>query len=179
MNEERRKAWQDGKPWVVVDHIIEREQSDKERAENNHKSFNVSLNKFFAWIKSLFALCLLSSCSSFQYPATAPNGGTETVAYVSLGGSSAMETAGGTRLTQNHNKSFGQGMQAATAIAAGISAAYTKNSDNALSASQAAQTTAQQANARAPTIVPPAAVAPDTTVFPLVIPPAKAVIPNP
>jgi len=85
-------------------------------------------------LASLLLACLCS-CSNFQYTATAPDGGTETVAYFTFGGSSAMETAGGTRLTQNHNKTAGQAMQAATAIAGGITAAYTKNSDNAVTTS--------------------------------------------
>jgi FlaG/FlaF family flagellin (archaellin) len=111
-----------------------------------------------------------------DYEATTPKG-TEKFAYKTFGGSSVLDSAGGTRLTQNHNKTGGQFFQAVTAIAAGVSAAYTKNSDNALSATQAKQATAQQANARTPTIVPAQAVKPDTTVFPLVVPPPKAVVP--
>ena len=175
MSDGPKKSWQDDKPWVVVDKIIEREQADKERAENNQKTVNISLNRFIAWIKSLFAVILLSSCSNFQYTATAPNGGTETIAYFTFGGSSAMESAGGTRLTQNHNKSYGQTMQAATAIAAGISAAYTKNSDNSLTATQstnaanqAIQTTKANAAIEAAKIKATPTVVPEgqTVIFP-------------
>lgn len=118
---------------------------------------------------------LLSSCSTFTYTATAPNGGTETVAYNTFGGSSSLETAGGTRLTQNHNKTGGQFFQTVTAVAGGISAAYAKNSDNALTATQSNNATSvanttTKANAAVetakikatPTIIEP----PQTVVFP-------------
>lgn len=124
----------------------------------------------------LLAFCSLTSCTQLKYSATT-KAGSETFAYNSFGGSGALDSAGGTRLTHNHNKSAGQFFQAVTAIAGGVAAAYTKNSDNALSATQAAQTTAREANVRTPTIVPPASTAPDTTVFPLVIPPPKPIVP--
>lgn len=95
----------------------------------------------------LLSQLLLISCSNFQYTATAPNGGTETVAYFTFGGSSAMETAGGTRLTQNHNKSFGQANQTAATAIGVWGAAYTRNSDNALSATQSTNATTQSINA--------------------------------
>lgn len=84
---------------------------------------------------SIILCALLCACSQFKYTATSPSG-TETVAYTSLGGSSSMETAGGTRLTQNHNKSFGQGAQTATSIAGGISLSVARKSDNAFKATQ-------------------------------------------
>lgn len=121
-------------------------------------------------------LAALCSCSQLEYTATT-NAGTESFKYTSFGGSETMETAGGTRYVGNRNKSTGQFFQTVTAVAGGISMAYAEKSKNALSATQAQQQTAREANARAPTIVPAQAVAPDTTVFPLVVPPAKPIVP--
>lgn len=85
---------------------------------------------------------IVSGCSDMQYNAVAVNGSSEAFRYRSLGGSSAIETAGGTRVTQNHVKSFGQGAQAVTSIAGGISLSVARKSDNALKATQDANAAA-------------------------------------
>lgn len=65
---------------------------------------------------------LLASCEGFDYTASTDSHGNkfEHMHMNSLGGSQTTETAGGTRHTGNYNKSFGQGAQAVTAIAGGI-----------------------------------------------------------
>lgn len=94
---------------------------------------------------SLLAALLCSCVSSIDYTATAPDGGTEHMHVAGLlGGSEAFETAGGTRWTGNRNKSFGQGAQVVTAIAATAAGAYVNSSLNASNAA-----TTQQANAQA------------------------------
>lgn len=100
-------------------------------------------------ILSLVVL-LFCSCSQFSYVATTSKG-SETVKFTTLGGSSALETAGGTRLTQNHNKSFGQGAQAATAIIGGLASASinkAKNASDALTTQQAQSQAAATAQAK-------------------------------
>lgn len=78
---------------------------------------------------------VLASCSQFDYYADG-TAKIESAHFKTFGGSSALDTAGGTRLTQNHNKTAGQLFQAVTAVAGGISASVARKSDNALSATK-------------------------------------------
>jgi hypothetical protein len=121
----------------------------------------------------------LVSCSTMKYKASVSPDGVknEEFAYNTFGGSSAIDTAGGTRVAQNHNKTGGQFFQTvATGLAAWGRAAVV-SSDNALAKSQGQQATAQQANARTPTIVQPQFGPHGQAFFPKVIPPPKPVVP--
>jgi len=122
---------------------------------------------------------MVASCSTTKYAASVSPDGTknESLAYNTFGGSSVIETAGGTRVAQNHNKTGGQFFQTVAAVAGSVSAAYVKNSDNVAATAAGQQSVAKEANARVPTIVPAQAVKPDTTVFPLVVPPPKPIVP--
>jgi hypothetical protein len=70
----------------------------------------------------ILAVQALASCEHFDYTASTDSRGnkSEHMLLDSFGGSQTTETAGGTRHTSNHNKSFGQAAQAVTAIAGGI-----------------------------------------------------------
>jgi len=112
---------------------------------------------------------LLPSCVTFK-----DGFGAE---YAAFGGSGTVETPAGGRLTHSHTKTAQHFFQAVVSgIGLGANAAV-QASDNALKEVQARQATAAAANARVPTIVPAQAVKPDTTVFPLVVPPAKPIVP--
>ncbi len=64
---------------------------------------------------------LLCACSKLDYHADA-KAKTEDINYLTFGGSSAIDSAGGTRITQNHNKTAGQFFQtAATGLTVGFS----------------------------------------------------------
>jgi len=90
-------------------------------------------------MKYLPFIALLSvSCSTMDYEATT-NKGTEKFAYRTFGGSSVIDTAGGTRVAQNHNKTGGQFFQTLAAGLAAWGRAFTINSDNNLAATQSAQ----------------------------------------
>lgn len=93
---------------------------------------NVSYGVYIALIASL-----LCSCSTFDYTASIDPAGvkSEHVAYNTFGGSSVMDTAGGTRLTQNHNKTGGQFFQTvATGLAAWGRSAVVSSDNNAATA---------------------------------------------
>lgn len=90
----------------------------------------------------ILLLPLVCSCSQFVYYADA-NAKTESIRFTTLGGSSVMESAGGTRLTQNHNKSFGQANQTVATGLALWGAAYAKGSNNSLAATENANATTQ------------------------------------
>lgn len=107
-----------------------------------------AIRNFFWRASSVILALALCSCAQVKYSAfNAKTGATETFTLNMLGGSEAMESAGGTRWTGNRNKSFGQGAQAVTAIAGGISASGIRKSDNALTATQSGLATKQAINA--------------------------------
>lgn len=122
----------------------------------------------------LLPLLFLCSCQAIKYSATSPTKtqpGKEDFVIASFGGSRTIDTAGGTRYTSNENKTAGQFFQTA-GIGVG---AYYKNATNS---SNNINATAQQANGRLPLVVPAQQTAPNTTVYPLVVPPANPIIPN-
>lgn len=91
----------------------------------------------------LLTSLLCVSCAELKYTATTSKG-SESFRYTSFGGSGTLESAGGTRLTQNHNKTAGQFFQAATAIGIGLANASVTKAENASNAA-----TQQQSNAAA------------------------------
>jgi hypothetical protein len=86
----------------------------------------------------MLAACV--SCSTFDYSADAI-AKTEVIHFKTFGGSSALDSAGGTRLTQNHNKTAGQFFQTVSAVAGTVAAGYVQHGLNASNA-----TTTQQLN---------------------------------
>lgn len=87
---------------------------------------------------------LLSACvGKIDYTASAGDKSEHMQVWGLFGGSEAFETAGGTRWTGNRNKSFGQAMQAAAAVAGSVASA---------SVSKAQEVTKQKANDNATAI---------------------------
>lgn len=131
-------------------------------------------------MKAIFSLLMLAlvSCTSYDYMAQSKSGNLVTVKARKLGGTISTRASDGSSMVSDDQRSFGD---ATGAIALGLGAwGNVKNtaSNNSLSASKAAQQTAQKANAIPPTIVEPIITPTGQVVFPQVIPP-KTIVPKP
>jgi hypothetical protein len=128
---------------------------------------------------ALLALLLASCELPSEYYASSSSAGNTVYEkrWGQLGGTRSSHRSDGSSEVNDYQVSFRDGAETATAVAIGMANVANTKSDNALTKSQGQQATAQQANARTPTIVPAQAVKPDTTVFPLVVPPSKPVVP--
>jgi len=101
----------------------------------------------WAGMAAFIALTILafSSCVMYSHEAQSKNGKRERDLLVSLGGTSTMKGADGSTFTHDHQASFKDGVQGATAIAAGFASASVTKAKNASDAATAQQAQKQAA----------------------------------
>lgn len=122
-------------------------------------------------ILSLLSILLVGCELPSEYYASSATGNTvHEKRWGQLGGTRSNSRSDGSSEANNYENSFRDGSTAVLSyglakVTGGVQNVTTRND------------TARAANARTPTVTQPAQMAPDTTVFPIVTPPAKSVIP--